>query len=398
MEKQVLGGITSLIEKKIVEIDKILEQNINNTNTIGLYDGLAGLSLYFAYRYRLTNDEKFHDCINICITKSFEIIESGYLYHSFSSGFSGWAWSIEYLQQNNFIDIDSNELLLDINDYLKAKTFNLLQKEDYDILHGALGIVWYFITSPNYNKHQEYFEAVINTLETQSEKFINGSIAWYNENNKNEINLSLSHGLSSIICVLSKIYQKYPSNNIEKMINNSVAFLLSCKQNPEICGSYFPYKKETSIKNIHSRLAWCYGDLGIANALLFAGQALQSIDYINEFHKIALFNSNRKNMKEGQLFDAMLCHGVSGVAQMFKRFYLVTNNIVYKETSDYWILELLKMDTFSDGLAGYKQYIPNDNSWKNDISFLEGVSGIGMVLLSHEMDEDVKWDQSIILS
>ena len=55
------------------------------------------------------------------------------------------------------------------------------------------------------------------------------------------------------------------------------------------------------------------------------------------------------------------------------------------------------MARFEDGLAGYKAW-QGENGWMNQHGILEGIAGIGLVLLSHLSNEEPSWDRSFLLS
>lgn len=54
------------------------------------------------------------------------------------------------------------------------------------------------------------------------------------------------------------------------------------------------------------------------------------------------------------------------------------------------------MSKNTDGLAGFKFY-RNDGRFVNSVEMLEGISGVGLVLLSQISGEKLKWDESIML-
>ena len=56
----------------------------------------------------------------------------------------------------------------------------------------------------------------------------------------------------------------------------------------------------------------------------------------------------------------------------------------------------LDMDSHKDGNAGYKQFRASEG-WTNEMGMLEGISGIGLVLLSKLADFDTQWETGLLI-
>jgi hypothetical protein len=161
--------------------------------------------------------------------------------------------------------------------------------------------------------------------------------------------------MSSIIIILSKIYNRYKIEKAKELIEKGVAFILNQKLPKDNFHSIYPsLALESTDKLYSSRLAWCYGDLGIGFALLHAGRVLQKNDWIDEAIQTFTHAALRRNLKQNGLVDASFCHGTAGVAHIFNRLYIDIGIKLFKDASDYWFEETLKMAKFNDGLVGYK--------------------------------------------
>ena len=147
-----------------------------------------------------------------------------------------------------------------------------------------------------------------------------------------------------------------------------------------------------------SRLAWCYGDLGISVALWHASQALGRKDWEQEAIDTILHASKRRGLVENGVVDAGLCHGTAGIAHIFNRMHGYTGLEELKEASNYWFAETLKMARFEDGLAGFKAWQGNERGWVNEPGLLEGIAGIGLALISAVSDIEPAWDECLLLS
>jgi lantibiotic modifying enzyme len=147
-----------------------------------------------------------------------------------------------------------------------------------------------------------------------------------------------------------------------------------------------------------SRLGWCYGDLGIAQALLQAAKALCSEFHENMALKVLLHACNRKDLKENLVVDGGICHGTSGISHIFNRLYINSKVDDFKEISGHWMKKTIEMAQYSDGLAGFKSWQGEKYGWKNQYSLLEGIIGIGLSILSQLNPNLTNWDECLLLS
>lgn len=86
-----------------------------------------------------------------------------------------------------------------------------ISMNDYDYLHGSIGIALYFLEKCTKNIIELYIENFVKQLISNSISTGEGKIAWksYSPKNKSdEFNLGLSHGIPSIIVFLSKCIKK----------------------------------------------------------------------------------------------------------------------------------------------------------------------------------------------
>jgi lantibiotic modifying enzyme len=148
-----------------------------------------------------------------------------------------------------------------------------------------------------------------------------------------------------------------------------------------------------------SRLAWCYGDLGNAIALWQASQSTGSKTWQDKAVDVILHAAKRRDIKENMVFDAGICHGGAGISHIFNRMYHYTGNEECKDTALYWYDQTLKFATYKDGFAGFKVWRTEEyGGWIKEYGFLEGVSGIGLALISAISDIEPAWDRSLLIS
>lgn len=326
--------------------------------------------------------------------------------NTFCNGLSGIGWFFQYIINEKILDQkDVDELLIQIDKVAYNSALKSLKQYNHDFLHGATGNAVYLLERVDKNKDvRQYLSEILRGLQKISKKDKKG-IYWeesmfYTNDNQGVINLSLSHGLASKIILLSKLYnQKINTKIVKELLEGSIKFMLKCKFKQENT-FLFPTIAESNNHSNFSRLAWCYGDLGISIALWQAGVALQNENIKQEAINVCLHTTKRRTREETGVVDAGICHGTAGIAHIYNRMYRNTGRNEFKEAENYWVEETLKIATFKDGLAGYKSYQSEEfGGWKNDYGFLEGISGIALVLDSHLHPEiEPTWDRCLLLS
>ena len=106
--------------------------------------------------------------------------------------------------------------------------------------------------------------------------------------------------------------------------------------------------------------------------------------------------AQRVSWEQTMVNDCGLCHGSAGIAMMFRRFYLETQEKIFHDAWNYWIDFTLNFRRFDDGAAGFKTFKLQE--WRIDFSLLTGISGIGLSLLSYIQDDLQEWDELLLLS
>ncbi len=387
------------VEEKLYEIGEVLLKA--NANKCGL-EGNLGMALFLLFFSNLNNDERYYD-------KSIKLIEqelSCYSEHlenlTFWTGIAGLGWYCNAMVKK-YIDSEYDAGFTAIDELLENQML-ICNNSDlyyYDHLHGGLGFGHYFLTADK--------KAAIASL---VEKMHGSAIEDYHTKGKKwktntehlsehwDYNISLSHGMSSIVIMLTKILQKgIEREKCAELIEGAVNYFLAQKLPKGNHTSVFGNYALESLEQPHSsRLAWCYGDLGIAVALWRASQALGRKDWESEAKALLRHASIRRDLKENGVMDACFCHGTSGIAHIFNRMWRETGMPECRDAAAYWIGQTLKMAKFEDGLAGYKTWQGAERGFRNEYGLLEGIAGIGLVLLAYLSDEEPTWDECLLLS
>jgi lantibiotic modifying enzyme len=389
------------LQSKVEEIANILNNSVVDDNYLGVLAGVSGKALFMFYYSLYTGNSKYADIGEQALTRALEIINNNYPYHNYCNGISGFAWTCEHLAQQGFIESKDITFLDELKPYLFSSMEYDFAKGNYDFLYGGLGVGFYFMTHKD--NHKE-INRLLECLEQTSEKMPDGCWKWKSildsKSQRIGYNISLSHGMSSIVACMSKLYRQNSELSKAKEILSGAVKYIILQQIPQLQVSYFPnysLENEDPIR-AQSRLAWCYGDLGISQALLQASIALDDAQLQHLAAEVLHFSCARKELKTSFVTDAGLCHGTSGIAQIFQRAYYATNDLIFYDTANYWLEKTLEMAKFDDGLAGFKKWAGNDKQWIACDSLLEGITGIGLCILSALDNKLLPWDECLLLS
>lgn len=373
----------------------------NQHKAIGILSGLGGEAAFLLHYSKI----------------SAQPIELGYSYlqqaldnitkhetlHTHCSGLAGLGWSIMHLQETGLLEADVNLLLGNMDIFLERSLKKDIGLKNWDFLHGAIGVAFYFLKRRKYTKENDStLHFFIEAMQAMCEKDGN-SLKWPSlnkEDNKIIYNISLSHGMSAFVAFLSKVHKMGIQTDVVKnMLNGSVKYILQQELDINLSYSYFPsYSIESNEDLRSSRLAWCYGDLGIASALWLAGDATCNCEWKNKAVEVLLHAAKRRDNTITSIKDTSICHGTAGVAHIFNRAYYNTGINEFKEARDFWLNATIKMASFSDGLGGYKAWGGNKEGYINETNLLEGISGIGLAFLSVLHPQYMNWDECLLLS
>ena len=147
----------------------------------------------------------------------------------------------------------------------------------------------------------------------------------------------------------------------------------------------------------NSALAWCYGDLGITLSLFSLANIFNDVDICNEAVETIKHSLTRINEVKNTKVHS-ICHGTSGVAFILKQ---LENNygIDTKCQALIALNETLDKAYSCNSPFPYQNIIIINNEYvhQDNTSFLEGLSGIGLVLLNFVSDVKPNWRKCLLI-
>ena len=389
----------------VSEIDHILsavyrELETSRNDDASLMSGKAGHVLYgiqyLENNAGATDDdwEKLNNRIQDLAEKS---ITAGY--PSFSNGMAGIHWVFSYFQNKGLLDEEEITSICSQDEVMATVAIDSVKSGLYDYLFGASGIAHYLL---HRNHPPTFFKQLLDALRDQQSSSTLAVLPAFDlvagKTIADRIDFGLAHGISAILkfhlqCFRKGVYYSESKNAAENIID----FLLS-GVNDDKSYSYFPSIKEThSRTDSPSRLAWCYGDLTIAYMLYEAGILFHDKRLVDFSIEVFTKTTTRKTFDETGVCDAGLCHGSAGLAHIYSRVFTLTNEPLFKHTSEYWIKKTIEFANLTGKNAIFKKYNPHTNQFEPAYGLLEGSCGIALAL-SGFVTGQLDWDYCLMLN
>lgn len=355
----------------------------SKTYNCGLLSGSFG-PVVFLYHAANTVDKRLTEQADYYLEKICNNLPDNI--STYCGGLAGFAVGLALLADNGLIALESN-IFNDIDLSIQNAFETALNQKNIDFLHGATGYMLYAIScsyvSPGMWEPyaEKYIRWILNNRVCIDREKNLYTLDFPNLKKSPKRNISLSHGLSSVIIALCRILELNPMNStVQDLLRGFTDYLKTQLFDPDKLGSFTPCLPTDSDAPLRkSRLAWCYGDPGVAAAFHAAATALDDSALEAISYEILAVDSSRRSYEESFLVDAPVCHGIAGIAQIYSS--AASRNRSLRLARDVWHLALQKSVKILRGRYTFYTYDADIDGYIIRHSLLEGIAGIGMVLL-----------------
>lgn len=356
--------------------------------SLGLLSGDMG-SILFLYEYSRLNPS-FQSAADASLDRVLEQLSSGNVISTYCSGVSGCIVGMDALCTSGFVD-DFSQLLSPIDLYIASSQATMLRQNHHDFLHGFIGLGFYWLMRYCKNKAVaiKHLRQIIIHLQKTCEhsgfcvKWAQIETMWVKR-----YNISLSHGTSGTLILLCRVL-KIPEleqslgNEIREMIRGVVAYILQNRLDPVKYGCWFASSSLDCEQPHRSRLAWCYGDLGVAVALRAASVALNDESQSSLSLKVLEYAAQyRRNLKQNYVHDACICHGAAGIGLIFREMARINQSPLLFEAANYWRNIVLRCVVEDGQTCYYNYYDVSQKKFRRGSGILEGTVGVASYLLN----------------
>lgn len=371
------------------------------------------------------------ECLNQAIDEA--TAQTGYL--GLFGGLSGLGWTVEHisrlLNQLSFSgeendrsatvegeDVEAAEEALEedlnaeIDTVILRSLHHFNSSSPYDLISGLVGFGVYFLERLPRNLAIQGIQTVFGNLERIAEH-TDAGITWHSGPDllpdwqrqqcpNGYYNLGVAHGIPGIIHFLSEVTATSIIDQRRScpLLDGAITWLMS-QRRPAGSRSIFSSWIVPGEESSDSRLAWCYGDMGILSILLQAANRAGRDDWYT-FANDLLDHCLAWPRDEGGVGDAPLCHGAAGVAHIFNRIYHTNGDLRCRDAALAWIGRALAMRQPSGGVGGFSSLTKPDPSgaivWDPSPAFLDGAIGVALTLLAATTPIEPAWDRLLLLS
>jgi lantibiotic modifying enzyme len=323
---------------------------------------------------------------------------------SLYSGLSGVGWALAHLQ-DRLPGLDGDEDLAAIDEVLLSHVEQSPWRDDYDLINGLVGFGVYALERWPRPAARACLERVVDHLTETAERRDDGVTWWTNpawlppetqqEFPRGYYNLGLAHGVPGVIALLGQACAAGVASRARPLLDGAVCWLLA-QQQP----GGFPHWVAPDAPAPPGRLAWCYGDAGVAAALLVAARSAGEPAWEREAVGLARRAADRP-ADRARVVDTGLCHGAAGLGHLFNRLFQATGDTLLGTAARFWFRRALEMRQPGRGLAGFaasRGARPDEQQWVADPGLLTGATGIALALLAATTPVEPAWDRMLMVA
>lgn len=207
-------------------------------------------------------------------------------------------------------------------------------------------------------------------------------------------NLGLAHGIPGVVAILARYVTAGVDVPRARVLLDAAVEYLRSVSGPR-AGSRFAAWLPSQ-PGWSARVAWCYGDLGVAVALMAAATATGRDDWRRDALELALGMAARP-FETSQVIDAGLCHGAAGAAHLFNRLAQATGEAELGRAARTWFDRTLVMRN-REAVAGFPRGVLTDGAqqWEAAADLLTGATGVALALHAAISPIEPAWDQLLL--
>lgn len=376
--------------------------------------GSAGQALFYTYlakHYEAAGDEqtaaRHAETALGLLDQAFEGVASAPMSESLYAGFPGVAWVAAHLSGRLFSDEEDGNA--EVDGALLPSLLHSPWRGEYDLMHGLAGLGVYALERLPAPSGVQCLEAIVDRLAERAQTEAEG-LTWFSPPEtvpeyqretypQGLYNLGASHGAPGVMAFLGGVLGAGVAvPKARRLLAGVTSWVLARRASGEH-GWYFPHFFYPGIEDRGSRIAWCYGDPGVASSLLVAARGAGDPELEKVALEVGLAAAARRN--EAGVRDAGLCHGAGGVGHLFQRLYQLTGEVAFADAARFWLERALALREPGLGFGGFRAWssdLEGRQDWRDDAGFLEGAAGIGLALLAAVSPVDPEWDRAFLLS
>lgn len=376
-------------------------------------------ALFYGYLARSADADaaRYAERADQLLERAFESVAATPMRPALYGGFTGVAWTAEHLgrllrdvEQEPDADADDEDDMHEEIDESLLSAIAAQGSSDYDLINGLAGYGVYALERAHRPSARQCLAAVVDRLDETAE-VIGDQVTWFTppellpphhreKSPHGYYNLGVAHGVPGVLGVLAGACRLgIRTEKARPLLEGAVRWVLSHRlfDRRSAC---FPAFVTPGVKPSLSRLAWCYGDPGIAASLLYAARAAGVPEWEHAALDLALHAATAP-VEDAGVQDAGLCHGAFGLAHLYNRIYQAGGGEPFADAARLWYRQGLDLRRPGRGIAGFEIWELGPTmqlEWIADPGFLTGVVGVGLALLAAVTPVEPEWDRLLAIA
>jgi hypothetical protein len=319
-------------------------------------------------------------------------------------GFPGIAWSTAHLTGRLFYEEEDGQR--EVDERLLLALSGPSWEGTYGLLNGLVGLGIYALERLPRPSAGRCLERVLSQLARRAERTPEGTTffspvetlhpRYHQQFPRGAYVLGMAQGIPGVIALLGAACRAgVATREARSLLAGTVAWLLARERPPASDYRFPPYHAEGS-EPYRSRVAWGFGDLGVAAALLMAARGAGEPAWEAAARRIARAAAARPPATAG-IQDAGLSEGAAGAGHLFNRLFQATGDEELAAAARFWLHRALALRQPGRGIAGFRAAAAG-GEWMDEPGFLIGATGIGLALLAAISPVEPAWDRLLLIS
>jgi lantibiotic biosynthesis protein len=388
-----------------LELAAAIQERAEPKADVGVADGAAGLALLHAYLARQTGSAGSEELALGWLDRAVEGIGTAGTDLSLYAGVTGVGWAGQQIAR--LLEVEDVDPDGELDQALAGILERTPWRADFDLVSGLVGFGVYALERLPRPEAIDCLELIVARLGELAERSPDG-VTWHTsplllpahqrgEAPEGYYNLGLAHGVPGVVALLGAVVGAGVAVDTARPVLEEAVAWLFAQRLPGDGDSAFAFWIVPGREPLPARTAWCYGDPGVAAALLVAARAAG----VEEWEREALAVARRAGVRRGEetrVEDAWLCHGAAGLAHLFNRMHQATGDPELADAARHWLERTLEMREPTGGVAGYRQPSGKEEVQGDCTGFLTGAGGVALTLLAAAGEIDPGWDRLLGIS
>lgn len=288
------------------------------------------------------------------------------------------------LLAENLLSSSLHQQIVLLDHHLFGKAAGLLRTNGAGFFRGALGIIHYFAERLPSPRIAGYLRTLLPAaLE-----------AFGHHPNRGPVSLTLPDGLTGVLLVLMKCYEKgLADEQIKKFVRSAMLRIIACRLDVDFSARQYSVFPDVigpggADGGYTNALCWHNGDLNKCLLFYQANRLFDDADLLKIGNLVGLNTLLRKSPATTGVDQAHFSRGAAGLAQTYRFLFDTTGNASYQAGYAYWISQT-KALLEAELAAGHYRH--------RELDVLDGLLGIALTLLASESPRPVRWSQCLLL-